>query len=133
MKQTWYNSMKDVFGHFLPRGTESIKLKHRFRWQYLTVWCWVFAEDYRVENKFGKLEESEQDFQGRTIICEFRLWPHSCGVTPEDEEASATDRRRRSRGTSAIDAAGYVLGTETSGYSRSAAFLALRRVGSRGP
>ncbi|KAK8086179.1 hypothetical protein PG994_001153 [Apiospora phragmitis] len=90
MRWMWYDSVKDVFGHFLPRGSD---------WQYLTVWFWVLTEDHWVESKFGKLEKTHEDLQedpqGRTIICEFRLWPHSWGVTPEHEEASATDSQAR--------------------------------------
>ncbi|KAK8122174.1 hypothetical protein PG984_010844 [Apiospora sp. TS-2023a] len=95
LRRTWYNSLKDVFGLFLPRGSEFISLKRRFSWQYLTVWFSVLTEDHWVESKFGKLEETQEDLQGRTIFCELRHWPHSLGVTPEDEEASATDPQAR--------------------------------------
>ncbi|KAK7985179.1 hypothetical protein PG988_002801 [Apiospora saccharicola] len=91
LKGTWYDSLKDAFGRFLPRGFDFLSYKGRFSWQYLTVWFSVLTEDYWVESKFGKLEESQEALQGRTIFCELRLWPLKMGVTPEDEEASATD------------------------------------------
>lgn len=61
IRRTWCDSVKDVFGHFLPRGSESIRLKRRFSWQHLTVWFWVLMEDHWVESKFGKLEEPQED------------------------------------------------------------------------
>lgn len=95
VRRTWYDNIRDVFGHFLPRGSEFIRLHRRFSWQYLTVWFWVLTEDHWVEKKFGKPEQTQEDTQGRTILCEFRLWPRSCDVTPEHEEASATDPQAR--------------------------------------
>lgn len=64
-----------MFGCFQPRGSEVIR-GHGFQWQrYITVWFWTLVEDGWVESKFGKLEQTQEDIQGRTVICEFHLWP----------------------------------------------------------
>ncbi|GAW12856.1 hypothetical protein ANO14919_022270 [Xylariales sp. No.14919] len=92
MKRVWYKQVSDVFRGFLPRGSEFIRSHRHFRWQYLTVWFWVRTEDHWVEKTLGKLENNNQDDEnGRTVICEFRLWPRSYNVTPEHEESSAKD------------------------------------------
>lgn len=59
------------------------------------MWFWALTEDHWVESKFEKLEETQKDLQGRTVLCEFRLWLHPWGVTPENEEVSATNPQAR--------------------------------------
>ncbi|KAH8593502.1 hypothetical protein B0O99DRAFT_742855 [Bisporella sp. PMI_857] len=60
------------------------------------VWFWVLMEDHSVEEKFGKLEQTQsqpqtqEENQARTIFCHFCLWKHTIG-TPEDEEAFPAD------------------------------------------
>lgn len=83
---TWYKSIREVFKFFLPRCSESIQWPLGFCWQYMTVWFWVANEDGWVERTFGKMGE-----EGRTVICEFRLWPKENGFTPELEDAAAKD------------------------------------------
>lgn len=50
------------------------------------MWFWVLAEDHWVEERFGKLEQTQEDpqDQGRTIFCHFHLRPPSFkfGATP---------------------------------------------------
>ena len=70
----------------------------------MTTWFWVLAEDGWVERKFGKLETAAQGDteHGRTVICEFHLWPREWGATPEHEEASATDPQARESWNEAV-------------------------------
>ena len=100
---TWYESLRAVFGCFQPRGSEFIR-GHGLRWQtHMTTWFWALAEDGWVESKFGKLEQAQGDAQqGRTVICEFHLWPRAWGATPEHEEASATDPQARESWNEAV-------------------------------
>ena len=99
---TWYESLRAVLGSFQPRGSEFIE-GHGFQWQkYMTTWFWALAEDGWVKSKFGKLEQTQEDIQGRTIICEFHLWPRKWGATPEHEEASATDPQARESWNEAV-------------------------------
>lgn len=48
-----------------------------------------------MEKKFGKLEQTQDDDRGRTVICHFHLWPRKYGATPEKGEASAADPESR--------------------------------------
>jgi hypothetical protein len=61
----------------------------------MTTWFWALAEDGWVESKFGNSERTQEDMQGRSVLCEFHLWPRRYGVTPEHEEASAADPQAR--------------------------------------
>ncbi|ETS73387.1 hypothetical protein PFICI_14992 [Pestalotiopsis fici W106-1] len=92
---TWYQRLKEVLGCFLPRGFEFVKWRPRFSWQYLTLWFWVVSEDQWIEKAFGKLENPQgEESQGRTIICEFHVWPIQ-GADLEQENALATDPQTR--------------------------------------
>ncbi|KAI1370243.1 hypothetical protein F4677DRAFT_438900 [Hypoxylon crocopeplum] len=90
-RRAWYEKVRDVLNHFLPL----VRLRSRFGWPSLTVWFWVLAEDDWVEEKFGKLEQTQEDVQGRTILCQFRLWPRPGYVRPAHEDATATDPQVR--------------------------------------
>ncbi|KAI6089592.1 hypothetical protein F4821DRAFT_231379 [Hypoxylon rubiginosum] len=83
--------VKDVFSRYLPlRRINSV-----YSWPSLTMWFWVLAEDDWVEEKFGKLEQTQEDaqedVQGRTILCQFRLWPGLDKSTPTHEDVLATN------------------------------------------
>ncbi|KAI0383312.1 hypothetical protein F5Y04DRAFT_32606 [Hypomontagnella monticulosa] len=90
-KWTWHEKVKNVFLRYLPlrRIYTGLPLTS------LTVWFWVLAEDDWVEEKFGKLEQAQEDAQegaqGRTILCQFRLWPGLGKSTPTHEDVLATD------------------------------------------
>jgi hypothetical protein len=98
-KRAWYESIRAVFGRFQPRGSEFIKGRGLHWQRYMTTWFWALSEDSWVESKFGKLEHTQDSedtsTQGRTVICEFHLWPPKYGATPEHEEASAADPQAR--------------------------------------
>jgi hypothetical protein len=96
-KRTWYESVREVLGRFQPRGSEFIR-GSGLHWQrYMTTWFWALAEDGWVESKFGNSEQTQDDIdmQGRSVLCEFHLWPQKYGATPEQEEASAADPQAR--------------------------------------
>ena len=82
----WNDSLKyfQIPGGIADRGSD--------------VWFWVLMEDHSMEEKFGKLEQTQSQpqthtqggVQARTIFCHFSLWKnHRC--SPEDEEILATD------------------------------------------
>jgi hypothetical protein len=58
------------------------------------VWFWVLMEDHSVEDKFGKLEQTQiqtqEENQGRTIFCHLCVWKNTTAI-PGDEEALAAD------------------------------------------
>ena len=56
-----------------------------------------------MEEKFGKLEQSQGDDQGRTIFCHSFLWSPKLYATPEREEASAADPQARELWNRAIE------------------------------
>lgn len=91
----WREKFESVFAGFRHRGYESITRHPDFMFRFAAVWLWVLSEDGWVEKKFGKLEQTQDDDQGRTIICHFHLWPRKWGATPEKEEASAADPQSR--------------------------------------
>ncbi|KAK4243188.1 hypothetical protein C7999DRAFT_44940 [Corynascus novoguineensis] len=100
--ETWYESLRAVFGSFQPCGSEFIR-GHGLWWErYMTTWFWTLAEDGWVGSKFGNMEPIQEDIQGQTIIYEFHLWPHQYGATPEHEEASATDPQARESWNEAV-------------------------------
>ncbi|WYZ39454.1 hypothetical protein EsH8_III_001368 [Colletotrichum jinshuiense] len=68
----------------------------------MAVWFWAFTEDYWVESKFGKLDQTQENNEGRTLFFHFHLWPNRLGVTPEHEEASAADSQARESWNEAI-------------------------------
>ncbi|KZL84641.1 hypothetical protein CI238_12873 [Colletotrichum incanum] len=91
----WKEKFESVFAGFIPRGYEFITWHPNFMFRFAAVWLWVLSEDGWVEKKFGKLEQTPDGDQGRTIICHFHLWRRECGATPEKEEASAADPQSR--------------------------------------
>lgn len=91
----WKDKFESVFAGFIPRGYESIRWHPKSEFRFAAVWVWVLSEDGWVEKKFGKLEQTQDDDQDRTIICNFHLWSHRFGATPEMEEASAADPQSR--------------------------------------
>lgn len=91
----WKEKFESVFAAFVPRGYESIRWHPKFEFRFAAVWFWVLSEDGWMEKTFEKLEQTQQDGQGRTISCHFHLWPRRCGSTPEKEEASAADLQSR--------------------------------------
>jgi hypothetical protein len=97
-----YKALRDVFGRFVPRGSEivgELGARRGARWhQYYTSWFWVLAEDGWVQSKFGKPEPAGD----RTVICEFHRWPREWGVTAEHEEASAADPQARESWNEAV-------------------------------
>ncbi|GJC90777.1 hypothetical protein ColLi_13615 [Colletotrichum liriopes] len=98
----WNDHFKSVFGTFIPRGSEFITWHRDFRFKFSAVWFWVLTEDHWVGKRFGKLEQTQEDDQGRTIFCHFHLWPRRLGATPEREEASAADPQARESWNQAI-------------------------------
>ncbi|KAK4038075.1 hypothetical protein C8A01DRAFT_48252 [Parachaetomium inaequale] len=70
----WYDNFKSVFHAFVPRGSEFTARHRNFWYKFSAVWFWVLAEDQWVEEKFGKLEQTPEDDQRRTILCHFYLW-----------------------------------------------------------
>ena len=99
----WSNHFESKFYSFMPCGYESLTFNSR--WHTLSAtWFHVLSEDSWVEKKFGKLEEQTGDNGkgGRTIICQFHLWPHKWGGTPEKEAASVADPEGRERWNQAI-------------------------------
>jgi hypothetical protein len=104
IKRTWYESIRAVFGCFQPRGSEFIQGYGLFWQTYMTTWFWALAEDGWVESKFGRSEHAQdsEGTQGRTVICEFHLWPPKYGATREHEEASAADPQARESWSEAV-------------------------------
>ncbi|CAH0056958.1 unnamed protein product [Clonostachys solani] len=90
-----YHEVNNALGSFFPPGSDYLVLHRQFRWRYLIIWFWVLGEDQWVEAKFGK--RPQNDGQGRTIICDVRLWP-STGLSgdpaPESEGAVANPAAR---------------------------------------
>lgn len=97
-RRTWYEKIRDVFGHFLPL----VRTNSLYGWPSLTVWFWVLVEDDWVGEKFGKPEQNQEDDQGQTILCQFRLWPSSGNVRPAHQDASATDPQVRESWAQAV-------------------------------
>ncbi|KAI3317159.1 hypothetical protein HD806DRAFT_515834 [Xylariaceae sp. AK1471] len=90
-ERSWHDKVREAF-RFFPRGSESIRLHRNFVWQHYTVWFLVTGEDGWVRDNFVSVEGGKaQQEQGRTILCEFRLWPSWMDVTLELEEALAKD------------------------------------------
>ncbi|EPE33432.1 hypothetical protein GLAREA_06445 [Glarea lozoyensis ATCC 20868] len=57
------------------------------------LWFWVLMEDDSMQEKFGKLEQSQQtqgESQARTIFCHFTVWRYT-NADPEEEGAIAAD------------------------------------------
>ncbi|KAL3425259.1 hypothetical protein PVAG01_02050 [Phlyctema vagabunda] len=98
----WNGSLQCVFDRFVPRGSEFITWHKNFWFKFATVGFWVLAEDSWVEKKFGKLEQTQEDGQARTIFCHFHLWQPKYGGTPAHEEASAADPQARESWNQAI-------------------------------
>jgi hypothetical protein len=97
MKEKWYHDLYDALGTFYPPGSEYLELHRQFNWRSLIVYFWLLNEDSWVEEKFGTLEQDRQHGEGRTIICEFRLWPsvgHSGDPAPEQEGSAANPEAR---------------------------------------
>ncbi|KAL2872834.1 uncharacterized protein BJX67DRAFT_340528 [Aspergillus lucknowensis] len=97
-----YNNTFDrVFRTFNPRDSE---------FRFSAVWFWVLAEDEWVEEKFGKLESTQEEDdntnnnnnQGRTLFCNFFLWQRRLRVDPEHEEPSAADPEAREAWNQAV-------------------------------
>lgn len=120
----WKENFDSVFECFIPRGYASIASRPGLRFpRFAAVWLWVFSEDGWVEKKFRKLEQTQNDDQGRTVIC------HSTNghVSMVPSQRKRPRRQIRSRasvdsGCSAGDASGDLLGTGALGYSGRAAF-----------
>ena len=86
-----YHKFRNVFNCFCPRGSRFIA-SPRYSWtRTANVWFRVLAEDRWVEEKFGRLEPTQEDSLGRTIFCHFLIWPLRLGATREDEEASVAN------------------------------------------
>ncbi|KAL2802028.1 hypothetical protein BJX63DRAFT_416035 [Aspergillus granulosus] len=96
------DNFNSVLSTFIPRGSGFITGHRNFWYKFSAVWFWVLAEDHWVEEKFGKLEQTQEDNQGRTIFCHFFLWSRKFGATPEHEEASAADPQARESWNQAI-------------------------------
>ena len=90
-----YEALRDELYGFEPRGFEFIEGTGLNWEQYHTTWFWTLEEDYWVQSKFGKLEQSEETAEGRTVICEFHLWSPGSGASPELEEAAAANPETR--------------------------------------
>lgn len=86
---------ESVFAGFRPHGYDSLTDHPTFMYRFAAVWLWVLSEDAWVENKFGRLEQTSDDAQDRTVICHFHLWQSKCGATPEMVEAAAADPQFR--------------------------------------
>jgi hypothetical protein len=97
----WRDHFKKPFHSFMPPGYEALTFSGRTRDTFSATWFHVLSEDSWVEKKFGKLEEQtahEHDGEGgRTIVCQFHLWPRRWGGTPEKEAASVADPEGRER------------------------------------
>ncbi|KAI1812915.1 hypothetical protein GGS20DRAFT_587017 [Poronia punctata] len=91
-ERSWHDKVTEAF-RFFPRGSESIRLHRNFAWQHYTVWFSVIGEDGWVRDNFVNAEGGKA--KGRTILCEFRLWPSRMDVTPELEEALAKDAQAK--------------------------------------
>lgn len=102
IRGVWDDNFRTVFGHFVPRGSQFVTHHDGFWFKSLSVWLWVLTEDHWVEKKFGKLEQTQDGDQGRTIFCYFHLWPPRFGATPEHEAASAVDPQARDSWNQAI-------------------------------
>lgn len=98
----WREKFESVFAGFIPRGYESITWHPNFMLRFAAVWLWVLSEDAWVENKFGRLEQTQDDGQGRTVICHFHLWQRKFGATPEKLEAAAADPQFRESWNQAV-------------------------------
>ncbi|KAI9369627.1 hypothetical protein BJX61DRAFT_545400 [Aspergillus egyptiacus] len=95
MHQMFYNNFESMFNNFAPHSSRFIT-RHQYSWARISsVWFRVLAEDHWVEEKFGKLELTQEDDQGQTSFCHFFVWPLRLGATQENEEASATDPQAR--------------------------------------
>lgn len=90
----WREKFEKLFAGFRPPGYDTLT-HETFAHRFSAVWLWALAEDVWVENKFGRLEQTSDDGQGRTVICHFHLWKSKCGATPEMVEAAAADPRFR--------------------------------------
>ena len=55
----------------------------------------MLIEDHWIEAKFGKLKQTQEEAQTRTIFAHFQIWSSKYGVTVEQEEAFAVDPRAR--------------------------------------
>lgn len=102
MFSMYWDTFDPVFRNFVPHGSEFLRRSNMFSFIYLSVWFLVLAEDHLMEERFGKLDQAQQDSQGRTILCQFFLWPRKNGATPEREEASAADPLARESWSEAI-------------------------------
>lgn len=102
IRRMWDDNFKPIFGNSIPRGSQFITRRDGLGFKSSAVWFWVLAEDHWVEKKFEKLEQTQDDDQGRTIFCHFHLGPPKFGATPEHEEASAADPHARESWTQAI-------------------------------
>lgn len=68
----WKEKFDSMFECFIPRAYESIASRPGFRFpRSAAVWLWVISEDGWVEKKFGKLEQTQNNDQDRTVICHF--------------------------------------------------------------
>ena len=81
-----WKDLERVFGAFMPRGFEFITSHPNLWYKFLAAWLWVLEEDGWVERKFGKLGQTQEDGQGRTIFFRFHLWSDKFGAAPEPEE-----------------------------------------------
>ncbi|KAK4164604.1 hypothetical protein QBC43DRAFT_210287 [Cladorrhinum sp. PSN259] len=99
-----YDALRDELCYFQPRGFEFIRGTGLHWERYRTTWFWTLQEDDWVRSKFGKLEQTEETAAegGRTVICEFHLWPQKYGATPEHEEAAAADPAARESWSEAV-------------------------------
>jgi hypothetical protein len=98
--QSLWKDFRKEFYLFKPRGYESLTFREtRHRDTASATWLYVVSEDSWVEKKFGKQEEQAGDDSegGRTILCQFHLWPRNCGGGPEKEAASVADAEGRER------------------------------------
>jgi len=92
-----YGALRAELCKFQPRGFEFIE-GTGLHWQrYKTTWFWTLEEDQWVQSEFG-----EETAEGRTVICEFHLWPRKYGATPEHEEAAAADPEARESWNKAV-------------------------------
>ncbi|KAH9900377.1 hypothetical protein F4778DRAFT_771242 [Xylariomycetidae sp. FL2044] len=101
--EMWSERFESVFAVFMPHGFyESITDHPMFIDRFAAVWFRTLSEDNWVEEKFGKLEQTSSDDQGRTVFCQFHLWPRDWGITPEKEAAAAADPKWRESWDQAI-------------------------------
>lgn len=97
VSQMWKMRFINVFDTVIPPSGEHANLPSNpfYGLHHSAVWPWVLSGDGWVENKVGKLEQTQEGHQDRTILGFFHLWRPENGPTSRMEEASRTDPKLR--------------------------------------